>query len=188
VIAEVHTARGGQNSDRLYLAELRLQCQLATHAYSFLKKQKASIRQNGAENSNPRKSMALLCHGVGFVWAVTCISGLLYSAGRRGVARGLRLRRRLGLGYLPHTASPTIRHAPQLISERLHHLSTNYSDAGVEVLRYGEHETRGIALRSLDVRTLTIRFLDQSIQAEACHEEVRQIRRALAAHFKPPRR
>jgi hypothetical protein len=186
-MSEDQFPRGVQNGDRVYLAELRLQCLIARHAYSFLQKYAASTRQNRVQGKSPRKSPTqLLCHGVAFIGAMTSISSILYPGGRRGVARALRLRRLLGLGYLPHTASPTIRHALMLISERLERLATNYSDEEIIVLAAGDPNCpRGIVLRRMDFMTLTISVLDQAIQIEACHEEIRQIQRALrAAHLR----
>jgi len=186
-MSEDQFPRDAQNGDRLYLAELRLQCLLARHAYVCLQKYAASIRQCGVKSKRLGKSPAqLLCHSVAFIGAVTSISSLLYPGGRRGVARALRLRRLLGLGYLPHTASPTIRHALMLISERLDRLATNHSDEGIIVLAAGDPTgPRGIVLRRMDFRALTISVLDQAIQIEACHEEIMQIQRALrAAHLR----
>lgn len=176
-----YSVKHGGDKDRLHIAELRVQCTLAKHAYEELVQYSLSVDKNTRSRlTYGNAPVALIGHCVGFLSAVAVISKVLFPAERHARNRGERLRARLSITDLPEVRSRSVRNAFEHVDEKIDRLSVPESDDRIFLMDTNEGGSDGpIVLKRFDPASRTIQFLGETIDVEACYAEVLTVKNAL---------
>ena len=176
-----HIVDSTGDPDLLYIAEISVQCALATRAYKDIAAYCLLITENTVGcKPFPYSPLDIISHCVGFLSAVAGISKILFPSNPRLVSRGVRVRKQLNLPALPNIESRAVRNCFEHIDERIDDLVEQHSQFELCFMDIDDALPEQIlVLKRLNPNTKTIEFLGKKVDVETCYQEIQITERAL---------